>query len=306
MLKQPRWLYWLFIIGVATFTVRALLDSDFRGSGLLYLGVPFLVAVLVHHFLPRFSEEKESRRALNHLRNATVVMLATSAILFEGFLCVLMFLPIYWLVVGIMIAVMLWSERATGPAKLGVQALPLLLMLLALEGTTPALSFDRDQTVTRSQVVNADVAAIKANLARPLAFEGDRNWFISLFPLPDRVQTGTLRQGDVHRLHFTYRRWFFANLSKGEMHVRLSEVSDQKIRTQIVRNDSYLSHYLRIDGTEVLMQPVSAGKTRVILSVRYTRLLDPYWYFGPMQHYAVGKSADYLLANVIDPAGGGV
>jgi hypothetical protein len=300
-LKQPRWLYWLFVIGVVTFVTRTVLSSDFRGSGLLYLGVPFLVAVMVHHFLPRFSEERPSKKVLNHFRDATVVMLATSAILFEGFLCVLMFLPIYWFATLIYFLSTVLAERRSGKAKIGIQVAPFFLLLFAVEGIAPQLSVSRDVVIIRSIVVHANIADINAHLQRPIQFGGERNWFIGLFPLPDEAHTGTLEQGDIHKLHFTYRRWFFTNQQQGEMHVRLEKVTPMHIRTEIVRNDSYLSHYLRIDGTEVRMEPLANGNTRVTLSVRYSRLLDPSWYFGPMQKYAVERSADYILSNIITP-----
>jgi hypothetical protein len=297
MLKHPRWLYLLFLTGCATMLVRALLDSDFRGSGLLYLGVPFLIAIAIHQFvprpprvegaidlvIPRPGRSGSMRHGLVILRDGTIIMLATSAILFEGFLCVMMFLPIFWLAMGIALLTIYVAERQREKHGMKVYALPALLAVIAAEGVSPQLSFSRDDVVTRSLVVNASPAAIKTHLAKPIHFAAQDSLFLSLFPLPDGAFTGSLHQGDVHRLHFTYRRWFVTNVHKGEMHVRLAEVSDQRIRT------------------EIDLTPLPDGKTRVSLSVRYTRLLDPYWYFGPMQHYAIEKSADYLLSNVIDP-----
>jgi hypothetical protein len=299
--KQPRWIYWLFVIGISVFAVRMVSDSYFRSSAMLYIGVPFLVAVLVHQFLPRFPSERKSRRILNHLRDATVVMFATSAILLEGFLCVLLFLPIYWFVTLIILAAQVSQEREEKKAKLRAFIVPAFVLAMSLEGTTQSLSFNREHQITRSIIVAADVAELKANLAKPLTFDGQRNWFISLFPMPDRAITGSLQQGDIHKLHFTYRRWFFTNLQQGEMHIKLAQVSDNLIKTEIVRNDSYLSHYMQIDGTKLLFEPLNDRQTRVTLTVQYTRLLDPAWYFGPLQHYAVEKSADYLLKHVVDP-----
>ncbi len=304
MLRHPRWYYLLFLTGCAFLLVRALLDSEFRGTGLLYLGVPFLLAIALHQFMPRPARTEDGRnmrQGLVMLRDGTIVMLATSAILFEGFLCVLMFLPIFWLAMGLMLLITHLTERQQDKHGLKVYVLPALLAVFAVEGVSPQLSFSRDEVVTRSLVVRASPAAIKAHLAKPIRFAAQDNLFLSLFPLPDGAFTGSLNQGDVHRLHFTYRRWFVTNIHKGEMHVRLSEVSDERIRTDIIRNDAYLSHYMTVHGTQVDLTPLPDGTTRVSLSVRYTRLLDPYWYFGPMQRYAVEKSADYLLLHVIDP-----
>lgn len=306
MLREPRWLYWMFVLGVVTLATRAVLDSDFQNSALLYLGIPFLVALAIHHFLPQLPKEKKSRRVLNHLRNATVIMLATSAFLFEGFICILMFLPIYWVVTFVVFAAAVWSENKEGKAKLGIQLWPLLILFLAFEGTSPSLSLPRENVVIREQIVNADPQAILAHLSKPIEFPSDRNWFISIFPLPDKSETGTLRAGDTHRLHFSYNRWFVTNTQKGEMHVHLTKVSDHHIQTKIVRNDSYLANYLKLDGTNVRLIPIAGGRTRVQLEIRYTRLLDPAWYFGPMQRYAIESSADYLLQNIINPEKKGV
>jgi hypothetical protein len=315
MLRHPRWYYLLFLTGCATLLVRSLLNSDFRGSGLLYLGVPFLIAIALHQFMPRPPRvEREAelsegyagrsgnmRYGLVMLRDGTIIMLATSAILFEGFLCVMMFLPIFWIAMGLVLVSTYFAERQREKYGMKVYALPALLVVLAVEGVSPQLSFSRDEVVTRSLVVDASPVAIRAHLAKPIRFAERDNLFLSLFPLPDGAFTGSLNQGDVHRLHFTYRRWFVTNVHKGEMHVRLAEVSDRRIRTEIIRNDAYLSHYMAVHGTQVDLVPLPDGRTRVSLSVRYTRLLDPNWYFGPMQRYAIEKSADYLLGNVIDP-----
>lgn len=87
----------LFIVALFAIVIRVILDSRFATSSLLYLAVPFAVSVLIHQFIPCEVENTLGRQLFNHLRDATVVMLATSLILFEGFICVLMFMPIYYL-----------------------------------------------------------------------------------------------------------------------------------------------------------------------------------------------------------------
>lgn len=83
------------------------------------------------------------------------------------------------------------------------------------------------------------------------------------------------------------------------MHVRIDKVSPDHIRTSITRNDSYLANYMRIDGTDIRFTPLESGGTRVALSVRYDRLLDPAWYFGPVQHHAAKQSAKLFLSDII-------
>ena len=100
-------------------------------------------------------------------------------------------------------------------------------------------------------------------------------------------------------MHFVYKRWFFANFSEGDMALRIAEVGPAHIRTEIVQNTSYLSHYMRIEGTDVRFRDLGDGRTRVALTVKYRRLLDPYWYFGPLQQFAATQSAKYLIDSII-------
>ena len=289
-----------FVTGAAFLVVRALLDSRFANSTLLYLAVPFGVSILLHLFTSRRESPSVGWRYVNHLRDATIVFLAASAFLFEGFVCVLMFMPIYYFAVTLGYFFMfLFGRRSAGGAGLQVYAIPALVVALSMEGVTEPLSARRDEEVTAVADVDASIEALQANMAQPIEFAARRHPFLSVFPLPERVEAGTLRTGDVHGLAFTYKRWFVANIHRGTMRLRLAEVSRERIRTEVVEDTSYLSHYLRLEGTEVRFAELGANRTRVSLTVRYRRLLDPSWYFGPLERFAVAKSAAYLIDSVI-------
>jgi hypothetical protein len=296
--------YIFFAIGIATLSIRALLDSQFRNSTLLYLLVPFCVSILIHELAPVREGEGVGRYMARHLRDATIVMLGSSALLFEGFICVLFFMPIYYVLVLVGFAFSALADRGGGDdedggPRVGAYAIPLGVLLLSMEGLTEPTTVARYREATRVAVVEGSIAELQANMARPIVFPKERDWYLSIFPLPDRVEAGTLKAGDIHRMHFTYRRWFFANLHQGEMHLRIAEVSPRRIRTQITRDDSYLSHYMRVEGTEVNFTDLGGGRTRVALTVKYRRLLDPYWYFGPLQQAAAERSAGYLIQSII-------
>jgi hypothetical protein len=297
----------LFVIGAAALTIRALLDSDFRNSTLLYLIVPFAVSIALHLAvpLPELGPEEEpsvGRAYLRHLRSATIVMLATSALLFEGFICVLFFMPIYYAVVTVGF-VFSWLATLPGGGgggdRTGAFAIPALLLLLAMEGLFDETTVPRYGEATHVAILDGSIAELQGNMARPIAFADDRHWLLSIFPLPTRVEAGSLAAGDVHRLRFVYKRWFFTNIHEGDMAIRIEEVGKERIRTRIVENSSYLSNYLKIEGTEVRFRELGNGRTRVSLTVKYHRLLDPAWYFGPMQQLAAKESAKYLIESVI-------
>ena len=48
-------------------------------------------------------------------------------------------------------------------------------------------------------------------------------------------------------------------------------------------------------------QPIDAAHTEVRWTVRYRRDLDPAWYFGPAERYAMRLAASELIAQVATP-----
>jgi hypothetical protein len=194
----------IFIVAVIAIVIRVILDSRFATSALLYLAVPFVVSVLIHQFIPYEEETSRGRQLINHLRDATVVMLATSFILFEGFICVLMFMPIYYICTSIYYA-FTWNRNVS---KMNVVVLPAVVAVLSVEGMFPGTSLPRKADITHVQIVNGTIPKLKANMAQPIIFDQERNWFLSIFPLPVAVEAGSLNVGDVHRLDFEYNRWF--------------------------------------------------------------------------------------------------
>ena len=113
------------------------------------------------------------------------------------------------------------------------------------------------------------------------------------------MKAGTLKAGDIHEVHFVYNRWFFTNIHKGKILLKIEQVGKDFIKTRIIKNDSYLSKYLKITGTKIKFKKITNKSTQVSLTVNYVRLLDPAWYFSPLQHFAIEKSAEYLMETVI-------
>lgn len=300
------WKILLLIIGIASLTIRTLLDSEFGQGTLLYILVPFVISLALAFFTKGSEKTAILPRYLSHLRIATIIFLATSIVLFEGFVCVLMFMPIYYFFVSIGFF-FTWLTRDRDTDEEGksldnifrVSVVPILMLMLVSEGMTPFTTVERQSSATYVAESPLSVAELQANMAKPITFNSERHLLLQLFPMPDAVAAGSLNTGDIHKVYFTYRRWFFANIHKGQMHVRIAKVSPEHIRTEITRNDSYLANYMEIDGTDVRFQPLSNGGTRVALTVRYERLLDPAWYFGPMQQVAAKQSAKQFLRDII-------
>lgn len=300
--RKPRLLLLLLLIAAASLGVRALIGYGFDKTALLYVGIPFLIALVLIAVRDPAVASTRSRRYRNRLTDAFIIMLGSSVVLFEGFLCVVMFMPIYLTVIGIMFLIDVYQDRnrhRQGKRLVSLSILPVIVLLSAFEGISPSLSFDRDETVSVSRELPLSVSQIKQNLQQPMALQKSRPWFLTLFPMPDRIVAGSLEAGDVHEIHFKYFRWFVANLHEGRMLLEISEVGENHVRTTFLEDSSYIANYLKLHGTQIEMVPISPERTRVTLHIRYARSLDPYWYFSPLMQFGVGQTAEYLISEVM-------
>ena len=300
---RNRRIFILLFIGVISLLIRALAHYDFDRSALLYIGVPYLVAIALMFVDTSNDGTNWKKTYFNAAIRSLVIMLGSSIILFEGFLCVVMFMPIYFLV--ILLAFLFealgryHSKKTMG--KTHVHVLPLLIIVGALEGVTPSLSFDRQYSITREKVINASVEQIKHQLTKPMDLQKSRAWLLALFPMPYNIEAGTLKAGDIHTIDLRYHRWFVTNTHQGSMRLQLDKVTDTDIHTSFIQDNSYISNYMKLHGTHLKFTSITPTKTKVSLTIKYQRLLDPSWYFGPLQEYAIGKSALFLLDEVITP-----
>ncbi len=87
----------ILLIVLSATAVRLLIDTKLDHSSLLYLGIPFLVSMALLFMTSKEREKIDYKTGYaNLLRDSVIVMLASSLILFEGFLCVLLFMRIYF------------------------------------------------------------------------------------------------------------------------------------------------------------------------------------------------------------------
>lgn len=297
-----RWPGLLFACWVALISllVRVILSSDFGTTAILYIAVPFLVTVTLILLTPRTS----SHWTAGYFRAFCLtfaVLFGVSIVLYEGIVCVLMFLPIY--LVGALFAMAAEAIARAARRHRGrsarVYILPALVLASALEGTHDNLSFDRSETVSVTRVSGLPAGTLRENIGMPFAFDGDRHWFLKIFPMPQRVVPDSMVQGAIHRADYTYHRWFFTNTHRGHMLLQIRDAGPLHVETQILEDTSYISHYLSLRGTRIDLDPIDAQTTKVTLTVNYQRKLDPAWYFGPLQRYGVERMADLLIEKVI-------
>ena len=79
----------------------------------------------------------------------------------------------------------------------------------------------------------------------------------------------------------------------------LDEVTNTHIKTSI-QDESYISNYMTLHGTELAFEPISSEETLVSLTIHFDRMLDPVWYFEPLERFAVKKSAEFLVNELLN------
>lgn len=293
----------LMLIAAVSIVIRLLMEYDFDNTGLLYIGVPFLISMALM-WIDRENPNKSWRKAMvNHLLLALIVMLGSSVVLFEGFLCVLMFLPIY---LGVILLAFIYfylhelyaKSRGT---KLFGHIIPVFLLLAALEGTHPLVSVNRDNVVTVSRIIDAGVDDIRAQINTPPELQKQRQWFLSLFPMPYKTDTVGLAEGDINTAYLRYHRWFVTNTHDGILQSQITHSTERLIVFKFIENTSYLGNYMKFQHAQIQLLPLDEGRTKVVYSISYKRLLDPAWYFQPLQRYGVAQAIEFMLTQMVTP-----
>jgi hypothetical protein len=227
-------------------------------------------------------------------------MLASSVVLFEGFICVLFFMPIYFFIVTLEF-ILGWANatRAKRSGKINSTVIPILVVLLSMEGTSEFTTFNRHNTATATATTITSPEQVLNNLAAGFELPRSNNWMLGLFPMPHAIEAGSLVAGDVHRVHTRYHRWFFTNTHEGEIQLRINSVTPQRVTVSFIHDTSYFSSYVKLIGSEILISTDEQGLTHVSLAVSYERRLDPVWYFQPIQQYAMTTMAAHLIQEIM-------
>lgn len=288
------------VLGFFILTIRFLLYTNTFHSGLLYIAYPFLLSVAIYYFTPHTDGSSWMKRFWNNLRLCLIQLLAVSVVTMEGYVCILMFLPIFFFITLLTFFAKLIDHRTKHrkKGKYYSAILPSIILILSMEGVTETISFNRYNEVTYSQVIPTNVHTIKEKLTQPIILEGKRHWLLSVFPMPEYVSTVSMTEGDARKYHFVYHRWFVTNTHIGDLDVIITSINDHSIKTTI-NDSSYISNYMTLHGTEFTFEPIDENQTYVSMTVRFDRLLDPFWYFEPLERFAVRKGAEYFLNEVL-------
>ena len=288
----PGWPLFGMALVTAGFAVlyRLVQGLHFGHTSLMFIGIPAVLALALA-MTPR---AKSATGGI--LKGITLALLIAAPLLGEGYLCILMTAPLYYLV-GVIVGAAADYGRRKKNIRLSCCALVLLPM--SLEGVVPQLSFDRLQTVEATRIVEGTPEAVQAALALSPRVATRLPSFLAVgFPRPLEASGSGLTVGSLRTVHFSGAE----GDPPGDLVVRVAESGPGYLRTQQVSDSSKLTQWLLWQNSEVTWNAVDATHTAVTWKVSFERQLDPAWYFIPWERLAVREVAGYMIeANATPP-----
>jgi hypothetical protein len=259
----------------------------------LFIGLPAVLAILLALTPQATSATGVIMKAM------TLALLMSGPFLGEGFICVVMAAPLFYLIGAIIGLVTDRGRRKQRPVSLQIVVL-LPLLLTSLEGTTPSLSFPRGQQVTVRKIVSGSPADVERALTRQPLFDRTLPSFLRMkFPAPASASGEGLTLGAQRRIHFAGGEG-----KPGDLTLRVTRREPSSVTFTADSDTSHIAHWLTWRASRVNWHAAGEGRTQVEWTITYDRELDPAWYFAPWERYATRLVAGYLIDTLATPGGG--
>ena len=283
-LSQSQWnlIFLILAVAVGSLLYRLIARGRLEQTGLLFIGIPSVLAI----FLTMTPKAKNVVGAI--VKGITLFLLLSGPLLGEGFVCIVVAAPLFY-AVGILVGVLIDSSRKKRKATL--TCLVLLLTPMSFEGVSPRLSFNREQAVSASEVVNAPALEVERALSRSPRTDLPLPHYLRMgFPRPTETHGTGLEIGATRTIHFAGGEGH-----PGDLIVQVEESRPGYVRFAAVADHSKIAHWLDWKGSEVRWYAIDSQHTRVTWTLSFTRRLDPAWYFAPWESYAAHLGAEYLI-----------
>ena len=280
------------LVVAAAYLVSALLykflfHEGLGHSSLLFIGLPGVLAILLA-LAPRAGTAKGGI-----VKGITLALLLIAPLVGEGYLCILMASPLFYLI-GLLIGAAIDASRNRHTT---LSCAAVLLMFLSLDGIVPV--HPRRETVSVTRVIPAPASQIREALAQRPDVATPLPLFLRFgFPRPVAASGSGLVVGATRTIHFTGAE----GDPPGDLTLRIAHANDGEVLFLATGDTSKLTQWVLWQSSLVQWQQVDTTHTRVTWQTTFDRQLDPWWYFVPWERYAVRKSTEYLLTANATPA----
>jgi hypothetical protein len=270
---------------VGSLLYRGLVSHDLTHSAAMFIGIPAVLAILLA-FTPR---AKSLTGGI--VKGITLFLLVIAPLLGEGYLCILIASPIFYLV-GIVIGLIVDANRVGNRRKSTLSCIAIVFLPMCMEGVIPQFTFDRDQIVAATKIVDATPEAVEAALAQsPRLGTPLPAWLNIGFPRPLAAHGSGLTVGATRTVHFDGAE----GDPPGDLISRVTEHRPNFVRMETVSDTTKLTQWVRWQSSEVQWRAIDSQHTAVTWRVHFARQLDPAWYFVPWERFTVEKAAGYMI-----------
>jgi len=289
-MEKQRWIWLLVVAGAVAGSLyyRFLVLQRLEQTAALFVGIPALIAAIC------VLTPKPQSAIGTALKSVTLFIGIAGILLGEGFICILMASPLFYLI-AVLIGIARDRSRKRGHV---ISCLALVVMLpLSSEGVWPALSFQREETVSAERVLAATPAQVEATLSSNPRLNGALPFYLGLgFPRPVSVSGNGITPGARRLIHFAGGEG-----KPGDLLLEVTGRDPGRLSFRTLSDTSHVAHWLQWEESTVEWATVDVSHTRVRWTLRYRRLLDPAWYFGPWERYAVRLTASQLIEDAATP-----
>jgi hypothetical protein len=278
----------------ASVVYEALFAHGLTQTAALFVGIPTVLA-LATLFVPASSAYGVA------VKSVTIGLLISLLFLKEGVLCVLMSAPLFY-VIALLVGA--GAEGLGDPDNRGRYFSSIVILAaigpMSLEGVTPTTTVPRHVVVQETRIVNAAAASIETAIQQQPRFDRALPRLLTIgFPRP----TSTQIDGDAWRIRMRGGEMRLNGMEPraGDLVLLRDGRGDNFISWRAASDDSHMTHFLNWEASRVEWTAIDSTTTRVTWTLQYRRGLDPAWYFGPMERYAMTLAAGYLIEAVATP-----
>ena len=283
--------------------------SSLHQSVVFFIGVPAVLSLI----LSLTPKAKSATGVI--VKGITLALLLSGIVFAEGFICILMAAPLFYLI-GIAIGYPIDRVRRRRQSQGKVYSIVGVgLLLLSIEGAVPGTSFPKHETIQVTRSIDVPLHEVRRALARTPSFDKSLPFYLRLgFPRPVGAAGEGLDVGD-HRTIFFGDESPMEPMAESHDHSAVAEPREGggMLELEVVRSSSHsvvfkpttdttaFTHWIGWGRSIVSWRAVDADTTEVTWTFHYERRLSPSWYFGPWQRYAATKAVGYLIDTVATP-----
>lgn len=181
--------WWVMALALAfmagSVLYRYLMHMEYGHTAAMFIGVPAVLAIAL-------ALTPKTRTVTGGImKGITLALLVIAPLLGEGYLCILMAAPLFFLV-GLIVGLPVDLARKRDRDGQTLSCIILLLVPMSLEGVVPQLTFSRRQVVEVTRVVDAPADMVENAVAKSPRIEQRLPEFLRIgFPHPFRLPCGS-------------------------------------------------------------------------------------------------------------------